>query len=178
MTYATETSHLSLPASDHTPPDIREMGDLHLVGLTGRFGYNERLQVLELWTTWNRLAREHLPVFPKVQIGYALHDDVNSFHYFAGCPVSDLPDSPFAVTPLFLPARRYLYFQHHGRSVELRETMEDIWANRIPDGVVLPQHPSSIHKIVDVDDPMEMDMKIDIYIPFDDATSPKIPTPE
>ncbi len=120
---------------------------------------------MNLWFKWLEISASTFDTPPVTHLGIAFHDQVSSFSYFAGCDRDEVGETPQEFTQLDIPRQTFLVFGHYQHALGLRETMEDIWGNRIPNWVELPDISISIQKSFGPPDPYEKEKEIQIFIP-------------
>lgn len=115
--------------------EITTFGPFNLIGVTDRFSYNDRISVSRVWIEWLQKSSTVLKIDPHFNVGISTYDDVSTFGYFAGCSqteIANIADLPAEFSQTHIPKANYFRFEHTGSPLALRETMEDIWANKIP----------------------------------------------
>ena len=148
-------------------PAICDIGPLDLIGLSDQFDFNDRISVRNLWVKWIGKTVQIYGSTPLEKFGIVQYDAVNTFTYFAGCVASDAHFDHPDFHHLHIPTQTCLQFGHYGTPIGLRDTMEDIWANKIPEQSVTPIAELTVHKFIGVADLNADSIVAEIYIPIE-----------
>ncbi len=103
-----------------------------IAGMSGHYGHDNADQLPGLW---QRFA-PHIGRIPGevegVAYGVCSNGDKAGFDYMAGVEIAGTASPPAGFEHLQIPARRYAVFCHRDHIASLRQTMQAIWTDWLP----------------------------------------------
>ena len=152
----------------HIAAPRREKGEaMTVVGLSRRYKYNDVGAIPSQWTEFQAFGGT-LGERPGIWFGLCdeFEEAEGTFRYTCGVRVDDPRDVPEALTVTSLPAQNYLAFPHKEHVSRLRETMNAIWGQYLPDSGFEPVGDRPMFELYDQKfDPLTGLGGLEVWIP-------------
>jgi AraC family transcriptional regulator len=119
-----------------------------------------------LWDTFNKRRSEIHPMSPEVTYGVITGDmDMTNLHYIAGAEVEPGDKMPEGMETVEVVEGNYAAFTHEGSLQNLRQTMQTIYQDSLPQSGLTMRDAPHLELYDDRFDPSSPASQFDILVP-------------